>query len=90
MGVEANLVHYGAVTLQDHESPVYHATGAPLNEEEDVGLFNVTQADKIHKFGATEIQVYDKDSLKQTHSTCFWIIQDRKYTLRNMPVVTVT
>lgn len=37
--VEANLVHYGAVTLQDHERPVYHTAGASFKGEHDVGLF---------------------------------------------------
>lgn len=68
MRVEANLVHYGAVTLQDHESPVYHTTRASLKEEHDVGLFIVTLADKIRELRVTEMQVCDKDSLKQTHT----------------------
>lgn len=68
MRVEANLVHYGAVTLQDHERPVYHTTRATLKEEHDMGLSNVTLADKLHKFRVTDIQVCDKDSLKQSHS----------------------
>lgn len=68
MRVEADLVHYGAVPLQDHESPVHHTARASLKGKTQCGFLNVIQADKIHKLRVTEMEDTDKHSLKQTHS----------------------
>lgn len=66
--VEADLVHYGAVTLQDHEGPVHHSTRASLKGAQDVRQFDGTAADETHELRVTEINVLDKDSLKTNTS----------------------
>lgn len=47
--VEADLVHYGAVTLQDHESAIHHAPRPSLKAKTQCGCVNETLADKIQK-----------------------------------------
>lgn len=45
--VEANLVHDGAVALQDHESPVHHTTRASFTDKQNAGLLMVTQQVRV-------------------------------------------
>lgn len=69
--VEANLVHDGAVALQDHESPVHHTTRASFTDKQNAGLF----------YGDTTVQSHvtknkNESFLQQRyhhHLNCFWI-----------------